>query len=102
MSYKISIQIKTWAMVEVFKLEGIKVPLVYGLDGVWKTNLSDFETKGDLDVFLYCTGVNGANWSMELKVNNKKYKDPIEGEIDKGYSSFSAALKMSDFVGEKK
>lgn len=94
MKHKIEIEIDTNSMVEVFKLEGAPIPLEYSAGGKWKTFVEDFNIEGKLDVYLYCTGINGTPWNLKIKVDGSAIDDPMNGEIKKGYSVFQKEIDL--------
>jgi len=83
-------------------LEGELIPLVLDpADGNWKSKLfAAFPVVGDMDTYLFCKGINGTAWKLQLCVD--KRSAIREGVIRKGfgYLGEQIALPLPD-VGAK-
>jgi hypothetical protein len=91
--HDVSVTVFAAAVVEIFKLEGITFPMVYSLDGKWMASVGDLGIDGDLDVYLYCTGVSGSKVKMVITVDDKPFP-PVSGKLKKGYCVLQSSIKI--------
>jgi hypothetical protein len=75
------------------ELEGKEVGLYFDGTSEWNRILENFPIEGELDIIMFCKGLNGTKWELEIKVDGKGPKK-FEGNIEKGYSLLSKKIQI--------
>lgn len=94
-NHKVSVELSTEATLQLFMLEGYVISLTRTLDNVYRIVVHDFPIEGDLDYYVHCTGWNKTPWTLKILLDDKEImKEPVKGEIKKGYSAIRGAIQL--------
>lgn len=82
---KVELKFKGAVLDLKIELEGHEIGLYFDGSSEWSRTLEEFKIEGKLDLVMFCKGINGTKWELEVTVDDKGPKKYF-GKVKKGYS----------------